>query len=51
VWAQYLKDGMDVAPDGIHDMPRSKVKSLTCHTVGGGGGNTGMAQTGGTVCE
>src|SRR4051812_30416406 len=51
VWAQYLRDGMDVAPDGIHDMPRSKAKSLTCQTVGGGGGNTGMAQNGATVCE
>lgn len=50
VWAQYRKDGMDVAPDGVHDI-RSK---MNCHSEGGGGGGgaTSMARVGGgVVCE
>jgi len=50
VWAQYRKDGMDVAPDGVHDV-RSAVN---CHSEGGGGGGgaTSMARVGGGVsCE
>src|SRR4051812_32899144 len=28
VWAQYAKDGMEVAADGVHDVPSEKSRSL-----------------------
>ena len=52
-WAQYRKDGMDVAADGVHDVPvHSK---MACHSEmanSGGGGSAGMSRVGsGMVCE
>ena len=35
-WAQYRKDGMDVAPDGLHDVPSEKWQSINrpvCNTA------------------
>jgi hypothetical protein len=46
VWAQYAKDGMEVAADGIHDVPSEKFRTLNprvCHPVNMGGGGTGGA--------
>ena len=46
MWARYAKDGMDVAADGIHDVPAEKFRSLNpraCHPVTMGGGGTGLA--------
>src|ERR1700692_1078563 len=42
LWGQYRKDGMDVAADGIHDVPSEKIRTLNppaCHpaTMGGSG--------------
>lgn len=56
VWAQYRKDGMDVAPDGIHDVPSEKYRSshpMSCRPATAGGGNTsGMNQANmGMICE
>ena len=33
VWAQYRRDGMDMAPDGIHDMPLRGTSGITCSAV------------------
>lgn len=51
VWAQYRKDGMDVAADGVHDI--SARNKAACHTEGGGGANgTTMARVSSNmVCE
>jgi hypothetical protein len=41
VWARYRRDGMDVAPDGVHDVAAHKDNtSRTCRSVGGAGGAT-----------
>jgi hypothetical protein len=32
-WAQYRRDGMDVAPDGIHDVPLRGDTGITCSAV------------------
>lgn len=49
VWAQYRKDGMDVAADGIHDVPSEKLRTINppaCHAATmGGGGTAAMIQT------
>ena len=48
VWAQYRKDGMEVAADGIHDVPSERWRSVTpqaCHAATmGGGGTSAMIQ-------
>ena len=52
VWAQYRRDGMDVAPDGKHDVTlKSKATgpAQNCHQVGGGGATSGNGMT--MVCE
>ena len=53
VWAQYRKDGMDVAADGVHDVTAHS--KTACHSEmanSGGGGTAGMARVGsGMVCE
>ena len=46
-WAQYRKDGMDVAADGIHDVPSEKLRTVTpaaCHPATMGGSNASMNQ-------
>ena len=46
VWAQYRKDGMDVAADGIHDVHSEKWRSTApqaCHPVNMGGSGTTTA--------
>jgi hypothetical protein len=43
VWAQYRKDGMVVAADGIHDAPSEKQRSTNpraCRPQTAGGGST-----------
>jgi hypothetical protein len=47
LWAQYRKDGMDVAADGIHDVPAEKLRTLNppaCHPATMGGANASMSQ-------
>ncbi len=56
VWAQYTKDGMTVAPDGIHDMPSEKYRSthpLACRpaTAGGSSVSTANQTNFGMICE
>ena len=54
VWAQYRRDGMDVAPDGKHDITlrASNVgPGRNCHPVGGAGGSTGGGANVNMVCE
>ena len=43
VWAQYRHDDMDVAPDGIHDVPLSRKSGLNCRPVPLGAGGSTMA--------
>ncbi len=43
VWAQYRKDGMDVAADGVHDVPSEKWRTTNpqaCHPATAGGSGT-----------
>ncbi len=56
VWAQYRKDGMDVAADGIHDVRAEKWRSLNpqvCHNATmGGSGTSNMNQANfSMICE
>ncbi|HEY2008728.1 MAG TPA: hypothetical protein VGH23_07065 [Rhizomicrobium sp.] len=55
-WAQYRKDGMDLAADGIHFQPSEKMRSINpqaCHPATmGGSGTSAMAQANfSMVCE
>ena|ERR1700761_4282179 len=55
-WAQYRKDGMDVAADGIHFQPSEKMRSINpqaCHpaTMGGGGTSAMIQENFSMVCE
>ena len=55
VWAQYNKDGMDVAADGIHDVPSEKRRNINpqaCRpaTMGGGGSNA-MTTNFSMICD
>ena len=56
VWARYRRDGMDVAADGIHDVPSEKKRTTStqaCHPVNMGGGATSsaMATNFSVVCD
>jgi len=56
VWAQYRKDGMEVAADGIHDVPSERWRTVTpqaCHAATmGGGGTAAMIQANiSQICE
>jgi len=56
LWAQYRKDGMDVAADGIHDVPAEKWRTISpqaCHPATmGGSGTSNMNQANfSMVCE
>ena len=56
LWAQYRKDGMDLAADGVHFQPSEKMRSVNpqaCHPATmGGSGTSAMAQTNfSMVCE
>jgi hypothetical protein len=56
VWAQYRKDGMDVAADGIHDVASEKWRTIipqVCHPATmGGSGTTNMNQANfSMICE
>lgn len=56
VWAQYHRDGMDVAPDGIHDVASEKYRSLhqsACRPASAGGSSASNAmQTNiGMICD
>jgi hypothetical protein len=43
VWAQYRRDGMDVAPDGVHDVPLRNKGGLNCRSVSAGAGGSTMS--------
>jgi len=56
VWAQYRKDGMDVAADGIHDVPSERWRTVTpqaCRpaTPGGSGTSAMMQANISQLCE
>ena len=56
VWARYRKDGMEVAADGIHDVPSEKMRTINpqaCHPATmGGSGTSAMNQANfSMVCE
>ena len=56
VWAQYAKDGMEVAADGIHDVPSEKFRSLNprvCRpaTMGGCGTSAAMTTNFSMICD
>jgi hypothetical protein len=38
VWAQYRRDGMDVAPDGVHDVPLRNKSGIDCRATATPGG-------------
>jgi hypothetical protein len=43
VWAQYRRDGMDMAPDGIHDVPLRNKGGLNCRSASAGAGGSTMS--------
>jgi hypothetical protein len=52
VWAQYRRDGMDVAPDGVRDVPLRSKSGLNCRSVSSGaGGSTASAGNMGMHCD
>ena len=56
VWARYRRDGMDVAADGIHDVPSEKKRNVnpqSCHpaTMGGGSTSGAMGTNFSVICE
>jgi len=56
VWARYRKDGMEVAADGIHDVPSEKWRTINpqpCHPATmGGSGTSAMNQANfSMICE
>jgi hypothetical protein len=52
VWAKYRRDGMDVAPDGFHDIPLRNKSGLNCRSMStGAGGSTTTAGAMGMHCE
>jgi hypothetical protein len=52
VWARYRRDGMDVAADGIHDVPLHSKSGITCNSVAmGAGGSTTTAGNLGMHCN
>jgi hypothetical protein len=56
VWAQYRRDGMEPAADGIHDVPSERWRSTNpaaCHpATAGGGGTANMVYTNFTqICD
>ena len=55
-WARYRKDGMDVAADGIHDVPSEKRRNINpqaCRpaTMGGSSTSGAMATNFSVICE
>jgi hypothetical protein len=48
-WARYRRDGMDVAPDGVHDLPLHT--SQSCHSTQMGGNSTASAGNLGISCN
>ena len=55
-WAQYRKDGMDLAADGVHFQPSEKMRSINpqaCHPATmGGSGTAAMNQANfSMICE
>jgi len=55
-WAQYRKDGMDLAADGVHFQPSEKMRTLNpqaCHpaTMGGSGTAAMIYENFSMVCE
>ena len=54
VWAQYRRDGMDVAPDGKHDITLksdNRGPGRNCRNVGGAGGATGGGAVLNMTCD
>ncbi|MBA2589700.1 MAG: hypothetical protein H0U98_13875 [Alphaproteobacteria bacterium] len=55
-WARYRKDGMEVAADGVHDVPSEKWRSINpqaCRpgTMGSGGTISAIFTTFTMICE
>jgi len=55
-WARYRKDGMEVAADGIHDVPSEKWRSINpqpCRpaTMGSGGTMSAIFTSFSMICE
>ena len=48
-WARYRRDHMDVAPDGVHDIPLQT--SQSCHSTSAGGGSTSAGTNFGIACN
>jgi len=56
VWARYKRDGMDVAADGIHDVPSERWRTVSpqpCRpaTMGSGSTTTLMTTNFSAICE
>lgn len=56
VWARYKRDGMDVAADGVHDVPSERWRTVNpqpCRpaTMGGGGTSNQMTTNFSVICE
>jgi hypothetical protein len=56
IWAQYRRDGMDVAADGVHDVRSEKDRSVhppACHPMqmGTNSTTTMVSMTFGMVCD
>jgi hypothetical protein len=56
VWARYRRDGMDVAADGLNDVPAEKMRTINphaCHPLqmGGTGATMGNTITISLVCD
>jgi hypothetical protein len=43
IWARYRRDGMDVAPDGVRDIPLRNKSGLNCRSVSAGAGGSTMS--------
>ena len=42
-WARYRRDGMDVGPDGVHDVKLKSSATNTCRGTSAAGATTGAA--------
>jgi hypothetical protein len=51
IWAQYRRDGMDVAPDGIHDVPQRGNGGINCTAVAMPSGASGPFRIGMTCLD
>jgi hypothetical protein len=50
-WARYRRDGMDVAPDGIHDVPLNTMSQRNCRSSTAAGGTINGPTNLGITCD